>query len=284
MKTAGLKIAVVVLIVCGAAPALASVVTYGATTVSGGYSAGNFAEVWDLTKGDLTLSFRVDLTGMVDNSGAHAWAEFGVRQVGAGNFNPNSQGVWLSTDYDGTANTFDPDPDGYPTLDLDDKLILQRVSGQGEGAYDLPGTPPVSGNNHRFWFDRDGVDQWQDDSPLAVNGGTYNTGGVYNIVLTLHATGSTTGTAYMTINGLAQGFETDGNLNTMELSPAGLSFTGNMAGIQVFYGIFGYGATHSATFSNIRAEGVLVPVPPAFLLAGIGIGAVAVARRVRRRK
>ena len=30
-------------------------------------------------------------------------------------------GVWLATDYDWTANTFNPDPPGAPRLDLDDK-------------------------------------------------------------------------------------------------------------------------------------------------------------------
>ena len=73
----------------------------------------------------------------------------------------------------------------FARLDLDDKLILQRWGGQGEGAYDLPSVPPAPGNNHRFWWDRDGVDPWQ-------NAATANTGGVYQIVITLHATSAST--------------------------------------------------------------------------------------------
>ncbi|MEM0449121.1 MAG: hypothetical protein QW520_04800 [Methanomassiliicoccales archaeon] len=153
-------------------------------------------------------------------------------------------GVWLATDYDWSANTFDPDPVGMPSLDLDDKLILQRRGGAGEGDYNLPYVPPVPWSNHRVWWDRDGVDPWQSDD-------TANTGGIYQIEIFLHATSDITGEAYMRINGKWQGFETDGNWNTIELSPAGMTFVADMHALQVFYGIFGYGATHSATFSNI---------------------------------
>lgn len=236
---------------------------YGDVTLSGGLQAGHFDEVWDLTAGDLVLSFTYDANGLVDDFGsaAHAWAALGVRTVGYGDFNPTwmveGAGVWLATDYDWAANTFDPDPPGSPTLDLDDKLILQKAGGHGEGDYNLPSTPPNSGANHRIWFDRDGVDQWQAQNPLAVDGGTYNTYGRYEIVITLHATGPTTGEAYMTVNGLDQGFETDGNWNTMELSPAGMTFTGDMSKMQVFYGLYGYGATHSVAFKDITVTGCL---------------------------
>jgi len=200
---------------------------------------------------------------LVDDFGgnAHAWSEFGIRAVGYSNFNPTWQvegaGVWLATDYDWTVNTFDPDPPGSPVLDLDDKLILQKAGGHGEADYNLPSIPPTPGANHRIWFDRDGVDQWQAQNPLAVDGGTYNTGGTYDVVITFHANDETSGEAFMTINGLNQGFETDGNWNTMELSPAGMTFTGNMKKMQIFFGIYGYGATHSVKYENITGQGYL---------------------------
>jgi len=161
--------------------------------------------------------------------GDHAWAELGIREVGHVDFNPTfgseGAGIWLATDFDElweggipvAHNTFDPDPPGSPTLDTDDKLILQKAGGHGEGDYNLPSTPPSPVNNHR------------DDA--------------------------TSGTAYMTINGLDQGFETDGNWNTIELTPAGMIFTGDMTKMQVFYGIYGYGATHSVSFEDITVEG-----------------------------
>jgi len=239
-------------------------VKYGDVTLSGGYEAGHFNDVWDLTLCDMTLSATVDLNGMVDDSGAHAWSELGIRAYGGGDFNPTwkseGAGVWLATDYDWTVGTFDPDPATGPTLDMDDKLILQKGGGWGEGSYNLPSTPPAPGNNHRVWYDRDGVDPWQGAWP-AVDGGTYNTNGIYHVAIALHATDSTSGTAYMRINGLDQGFETDGNWNTMELTPAGMTFTGDMAGMQVFYGLYGDGAVHGVEFSNIAVSGCLNEPP-----------------------
>jgi len=367
--------------------ALAGAVDYGNVTLSGGFQAGHFNDVWDLTAGDITISFNYDANGLVDDVGAHAWAELGVRSLGSEgvDFNPDwrytyptktvdlvvgrkkidvgdvvvwsdgqylfvkyvlsnskcllteihfaiedasdkipqtkkgnpipghfeysmefgtgvseftyppidatqwdgvenlyiaahavvvcggkeetawgagtdfegpnwamyfdytptkeaGSGVWLATDYDYTPNTFDPDV--TPDLDLDDKLILQRQGGQGEGAYNLPSAPPVPGNNHRVWWDRDGVNLWQNDE-------TANTGGIYQIIITLHATSDTTGTAYMNIRNLDQGFETDGNWSTIELTPAGMTFLGDMKHLQIFYGIYGYGATHSVSFEDI---------------------------------
>ena len=58
--------------------------------------------------------------------------------------------------------------------------------------------------------------------------------------------------ANMTINGLVQDFETDSDWNNKELTPAGMTFTSDVQQLQVFYGLFGDGATHSVTFSNIR--------------------------------
>jgi len=372
-----------------------STINYGNITLTGGYTKGHFNDIWDLTAGDITISFTYDGNGLVDDYGgsAHAWAELGVRTEGFGDFNPygtinicdydttvdliagqninvgevkiwndgdtlfvkylinepgwviilthlhitddwtdipqkngnpipgkfmykkihipgvneytytidftdlrgsdplyvaahaivknifklesawadgedfpgknwamysvaepscttiTGAGVWLATDYDWSINTFDPDPVGAPTLDLDDKLILQKQGGQGEGAYDLPSVPPNPWANHRFWWDRDGVDPWQ-------NGETANTGGIYQIVISLHATSSTTGTAYMNIRGLDQGFEVDGNWNTIELIPAGMTFTGDMEHLQIFYGLYGYGATHTVTFSDITVTQV----------------------------
>jgi len=270
-----LFLALTLALVLGTMPVLASGPTnknYGNVTLSGGFQAGHFPEWWDLTDGDLVLSFTYDATGLVDDfgGGAHAWAELGVRSPCYGDFNPTfgaeGAGVWLATDYDWAANTFDPDPAGAPTQDIDDKLILQKAGGHGEGDYNLPSPPPNPWANHRIWFDRDGVDQWQAQNPLAVDGGTYNTGGTYEVIITLHADSPTSGTAYMTINGLNQGFETDGNWKTMELSPAGMTFTGDMEHLQVFYGLYGYGATHSVAFEDITVEGHLgePPMAPCF--------------------
>lgn len=268
----GMAALMVLMTFMAVSPTAAATKNYGDVTLSGGFQAGHFSDWWNLTAGDMVLSFTYDANGLVDDfgGGAHAWAELGVRSPCYGDFNPTwmveGAGVWLATDYDWNVDTFDPDPSGSPCLDLDDKLILQKAGGHGEGDYNLPGTPPVPGNNHRIWFDRDGVDQWQAQNPLAVDGGTYNTSGTYDIVITLQALDATSGTAYMTVNGLNQGFETDGNWNTMELSPAGMTFTGDMKHLRVFYGLFGNGATHTVVFEDITVEGNLgeQPLAPCF--------------------
>jgi len=255
-----LCISVLILANVGVESVSAETMNYDDVTLSGGFQTGHFPEIWDLTECDLVISFTYDATGLVDDSGAHAWGELGIRQVGYGDFNPTlmtgGAGVWLATDYDGTANTFDPDPPGSPSLDIDDKMILQRGGGMGEGYYNLPSSPPNPWANHAVWFDRDGVDQWQALMWGAIDGVTYNTGGTYDIVITLQATSDTSGTAYMTINGEPQGFyDPNWHAGPADLMPAGMTFTGDMTIMQVFYGLYGYGATHTVVFEDITVQG-----------------------------
>jgi hypothetical protein len=271
-KTLVIVLTLVLLLV--ATPASASgpgTENLGDITLSGGFQAGHFPEWWDLAAGDLVLSFTYDATGLVDDQGAHAWAALGVRSACYSDFNPTwmdeGAGVWLATDYDWAANTFAPDPPGAPTLDIDDKLILQKGGGQDEGNYNLPSTPPNPGANHAVWFDRDGVDQWQAQMWGAIDGVTYNTGGTYDVVITLHKTGDMTGEAYMTINGEPQGFYAPNwHPGPADLMPARMTFSGDMQHLQVFYGLYGYGATHMVTFKDITVEGYLSgpPLAPCF--------------------
>jgi hypothetical protein len=266
----------VVALILGTTAGIAGAATtrdYGDKTLSGGFQAGHLDDWWDLTQGDMTISFTYDANGLVDDfgGGAHAWAEIGVRSPCHGDFNPTwmveGSGVWLATDYEWSANTFDPDPVGSPSLDLDDKLILQKGGGLGEGSYNLPSAPPNPWANHAVWFDRDGVDQWQAQMWGAIDGVTYNTGGTYDIVITLQHNSPTSGTAYMTINGEPQGFYDPGwHAGPADLMPAGMTFTGDMEHLRVFYGLYGYGATHTVAFNNITVEGVITdpPLAPCF--------------------
>lgn len=241
---------------------------YGDVALCGGFQAGHFPNIWDLTSScDLTITATVDLNGMVDDFGgdAHAWSELGLRTIGYGDFNPTwmeeGAGVWLATDYEWSVNTFDPDPDPPgPIQDLDDKLILQKGGGMDESYYNLPSAPPNPWANHGFWYDRDGVDQWQEQMWGAVDGGTYNTAGMYDVVITLHADSDTSGTAYMTINAIQQGFYDPGwHDGPPDLYPAGMTFTGDMTQMQLFYGLYGYGeTTHTVVFKNITVTGCLV--------------------------
>jgi len=64
-------------------------------------------------------------------------------------------------------------------------------------------------DSYGIWFDRDGVDPYQATSWGAVDGGTYNTGGIYNVVITYHAVSPTQATMFATINHIQRRFWTN---------------------------------------------------------------------------
>ena len=116
-------------------------------------------------------------------------------------------------------------------------------------------------DSYGIWYDRDGVDSTQAASWGAVNGGTYNTGGIYNVVIDYHALSATSATMFATINGIQQGFWDNGYATTApNIYPAGLSFTGDMNQMMVFYWLINGGSpglTGTANFSNLTATGNL---------------------------
>ncbi len=183
------------------------------------YEAMHWPEVWDLTKGDLILSYTIDMNNVRQPGTCSTYnrttlfAEVGVRGEGAGDFNPGTAwdtyqgscgGYMVSDDDtwndvgDGKTEQCNPDPDSIQ--DLDDKHSLSASPNRGERDYDvLRSNPDVVGptridplnpantigaygswNNEGIWWDRDGVDPWQSDKYA-------NTEGLYDIVLTFHA-------------------------------------------------------------------------------------------------
>ncbi|MFC2161940.1 PKD domain-containing protein [Acidobacteriota bacterium] len=306
-------------------------VIYGDLTLNSPWFTTHWSDVWDLTKGDLTLSYTIDMS-TINQPGTWdtfiwqwtTYVEVGLRGEDAGDWNPGPFGVyqgrcggWMVsdsdtwTDSDGhiearwaedsvTGKWFlnvpsDPryDPTKYPspndTQDLDDKHALQASGGRGEGDYDVLDVdwntvlPQFgSGDNFGVWFDCDGVDQWQADhwgnlGPGGVGSGDtlrYNTGGIYNIVITYHAIdvdgdgdagNDGLGVMFATVNGYPQGFyiSTDSWNGPPTNYPAGLSFKGDMKHMQVFAGLwapqdlfpvhdFGY-----SVLSNIEVTGYL---------------------------
>jgi chitodextrinase len=263
---------------------------YGDLTLNAPYETKHWKDVWDLTQGDLTLSYTIDMTGLNQpgtwdtfKSWQTWYTQVGLRGEGAPDFNPGpfdeyqgKCGGWMTsdsdnwTDSDGYTEKGNPDPDSIQ--DLDDKHILQASGGRGEGDYDVllsdPDTvlDPTIGSfsNYGVWFDRDGVDPWQDNDPdTPAPGGsavpwaqqdgrkTYNTGGVYRIEITYHAIDDGLGVMFATVNGdpdgevepedvdipVPQGFVRN-NDGTYQYYPAGLSFQGDMKHMQVFAGIW----------------------------------------------
>jgi hypothetical protein len=289
MKRLGTGVFFVVLfLVAMSLTAYGKTTNYGNLTLSPGYLATNFADVWDLTKGDLSLSYTIDMSHITQTAAWEtSYTEVGLRQVGAANFNPGpfnvyqgGAGGWLTS----LVGDLTPSP-GHQSLM--DKHNLSASGGRGDADYDMAAGhiyrgPSGGTTNYGIWFDRDSVDQWQADYWGSVDGGTYNTGGVYNVVITYHALSDTLGDMFVTINGIPTGFFTDGVWKNAEpdFYPAGLSFTGDMSQMQVFAGLWSPATAGGDVFlSDITATGTPVPLPGAVWLFGSGLAGLGFFRR-----
>jgi hypothetical protein len=137
-------------------------------------------------------------------------------------------GLWSSAPYAGTNNP--------ASLNLNDKHLLCHGTSCSDSAYDAKRpdviVPPFGTYySYGIWFDRDGVDPYQAGQWGAVDGGTYNTGGIYRVEITYHAVRPSPhrGTMFAGINGIQQGFDTSGWQNqTPDIYPAGKSFTDDL--------------------------------------------------------
>jgi len=183
--------------------AYARVETYEDLVLSGD-ALGTFNEVWDLTSCPLQIDFIYDGNGVLDDSLSQAIIKMGISDT-----NDNS-GVWLLADYSKLMNTFDPDDSGNPIWDIDDILLLQKADGEDQSDYD---PDPGQGDSwvYPVYFDRDGVNPYQENNPQCIDGITYNTNGEYHVTLTLNAVNNTHGFAYVMINGLTQGYISEDN-------------------------------------------------------------------------
>lgn len=252
-----LALALVLALIFNVAPVFAGesvTKDYGDWTSNGWFWLDPEGQEWDLTKCDLTLSYQLDMSDYIPPAmWQTAWSSVGV---GGGAWG------WMSS---GAPNAAETNPNSQ---DIDDKLNLGAPNRYDESSYDVLGdslvAPPI-GNpwaNYSIWFDRDGVDPWQADNWGMKDGITYNTGGIYNIVVTYHAISSNLGTMVAKVNGEFQGFYDVWTNGPPDRSPVGKSISGELTQLRVFAALSG---------ENVRAYGVQVTGCPYWTQADIDI-------------
>ena len=119
-------------------PALAGTTTVNYPDVTlFDWGNGNGADVWDLTAGELTLSYTIDMSGIQ----MPGWAvtEVGLRQTGGANIDPNDIGGWMQSNYISGASSVPDSADSndfhmlqkhgwlYQTYDVDENGLMPPV-------------------------------------------------------------------------------------------------------------------------------------------------------------
>lgn len=264
---------------CAASSALAGV-NYGNLALSRSSDSRHFADIWDLTEGDLTLSYTINMNALHREK---ARAEVGLRPVGDRDVDPNTGG-WMNS----STMTYGPTPNEFA---YEDKHYLLALYERDEKWYDVgpDGTiGPIFSKDvsNGIWFDRDGIPDFLKKAGGIVEHGNWNTGGIYEIVITYHAINATLGTMFATVNGMQAGFYSNGwDWDGPDICPAGRSFTGDMTQMQVFAGFAtGYTAPYgTAQISDLRVSQMVpvtpVPAPAAAGLCFVGLGLVGWVRR-----
>jgi hypothetical protein len=246
--------------------------------------AGHFPQTFDLTQCSIQISFTYDATGIDDDFGSQGKANsyLGVKDAsyysdyypGGYSIDRNdSKGIWVYTDYDYHINTFEPDEKGDPRFDYDDEIYLDFdrpyiFEGDNNIDYDIPfDSPPLYLGGHKTFylyhnvrFDRDGVHPQELIEDGYIDGKNVNTGGIYEIVMSINPIDETTGEAFLNINGLDQGYEEGTDRRTVEAAPVGTTFHGDMTNMQVFYGFFADEGDHQIRFSDIAVKGCKEPL------------------------
>ena len=208
-------------------------ILYGDFTLQGQYEE-YFGHVWDLTKGDLVISYKIDLTGIEPSSAnAVSWTSVGVAGGASGWM--TSGAPKLSSTENMNATVFDPEDKhvlGAPNREDESSYDVLIVNGKPQIVSPLPTKDPSA--NYGIWFDRDGCDPTQVWG--AFDGRTYNTQANYQIQVTYHYdTDLKLGTMFATINGIETGFYANNVTNNQpDYYPVGKSISGDVKSLKVF--------------------------------------------------
>lgn len=253
------------------APLLLLVFDAGATVVQVtehyddvlGEGSAWFGNYWDLTLGDMIITYTLDMSEYAPPMWGTAWSSVGV---GGGAWG------WMSSGAPAAAET------NPVSLDNDDKLNLGAPDRYDESSYDALGpetltTAPIGNpwSNHGIWFDRDGVDEWQDDMWGMIDGATYNTGGLYDVVLTIHGIDATVGTMFATVNGVQTGFYDAWSPGEPDYYPVGKSISGDLTTLQVFASVSGLDVkVHDITVTGYKS--ITVDIKPGSEVNPVNLG------------
>jgi len=244
---------------------------------------GSFAQMglWDLNLGPVTINYNLDLTGAPNIAYDWNWNNMGIVGLFSGGSGARMCGFLY--DGDNSSQKFPTYPDKPGNLDLDDKFNMQRFPNPGsydEQMYnvDFATSPPTIGlpgfnpwSNYGIWFDRDGVDPYQPGMWGMVNGGTYNTSGVYDVGLKFSRFSATQGMVCArmfpglanpwdaTGYGIGTGFYTAWKPTGPDYYPTGISFDtdeAKMGTMQVF--VEGSSDSGSIIVKDLTVTGYLV--------------------------
>ncbi len=204
----------------------------------------NPGSLWDLTRGPLTISFTLDMSGDLAKTASSSWTQVGV-------YGPPGQAVgWMNA---GAPKAYEQHTEAF---DMNDMLVLENKKGgyQNEYGYDTISTSSIGnvpidtfgwlGHSPRgIYFDRGDATSAQNVDPATINtNGTYK-----KVSITFTSLDEQNGTMFATVNGMPQYFW---NYSTGQYVAAGKSFFSDMHRLQVFADI-----ENNCKISNFVATG-----------------------------
>jgi len=171
------------------------------------------SDLWDLMTCDLTLSFTLELSGRFDAP------LVGIMGGASG---------WMSAQ---TLSNQDR---------LVDQLVLATFLGDDESTYDVLHSGAIERSPFGHMWQGYGL-RFERGEPTStdrwgmVDGATYNTGGIYRVVITYHAIDQNNGTMFATVNGVQAGCYECQDSGQPDYYPVGKSFSGDdLTAVRVF--------------------------------------------------
>jgi hypothetical protein len=223
--------------------------SYPNQSVKGTYYPDPYGLFWDLTGGDLTVSYTVDMSAYKPSSQPSASSQVGLNNT----WGPVG---WMDT----RANNLAQFPKEF---DKNDQVVLNANTGANDAAsytatgpdtYVWPSWDPNL--NYGIYFDRGAADPtklWG-----LLNTKNFNTGGKYNVVIKYHAMDSMNGSMFATVNGVQQGFWAANSdmKSAPQFIPVGKTFWADQTQLLLTETICADGVS----ITNFKAEGS--PAPP----------------------